>query len=62
MEEREIEILGVGKLGGIGGVKGLGYAGVGRKGVGVGLSTPKGPGANDSISGVSLPGGICSLE
>jgi len=36
--------------------------GVGGKGVGAGLSTLKGLGADDSISGVSLPGGICSLE
>ena len=42
--------------------RGLGYAGVGRKGVGAGSSTPKGSDADNSISGVSLPGGICSLE
>ena len=38
-----------------------GCAGVGEKGVGADLSTPKGPGADDSISEVSLPGGVCSL-
>ena len=42
-------------------VKGLGCAGVGGKGVGAGLSTPEGLGAHGSISGISLPGGVCSL-
>ena len=51
----------VGKLGGIGGVKGLGCPGVGGKSIGAGSSTPEGLGADDSISGVSWPGGICSL-
>ena len=51
----------VGRLGGIGEVGGLGYTGVGRKGIGAGSSIPKGPGTDDSISGVSLPGGIYSL-
>ena len=46
----------------IGGIEGLGCVGVGGKGVGAGSFTPKGSGADDSISGVSLPGGICSLE
>ena len=52
----------VGKLKGIGGVKGLGYAGVGGKGIGASSSTPKGSGANNSISGVRLLGGVCSLK
>jgi len=46
----------------IGGVEGLGYVGVGGKGVGTGSSIPKGSGTDNSISGVSLPGDICSLE
>ena len=52
----------VGKLGGIGGVKSLGCAGVSRKDVEAGSFIPKGSGADNSISGVSLLGGICSLE
>jgi len=48
-------------LGEIGGVKGLGYADVGGKGVGAGLSTPEGPGTDNFISGVSLPEDVCSL-
>jgi len=35
---------------------------VGGKGIGAGLSLPKGPGADDSISGVSPLGGVFSLE
>ena len=49
------------QIGGIGGVGGLGCAGVDGKGVGAGSSTPKGLGTDNSISGISLPGGICSL-
>ena len=52
----------VGKLGGIGGVKGLGCPGIGGKSIGAGSSTPEGSGADDSISGVSLIEGVCSLE
>ena len=51
----------VGKLGEIGGVEDLGCTGVGGKGVGANSFTPKGPGADDSISGISLPGGVYSL-
>ena len=42
-------------------VKGLGCAGVGGKGVGAGSFTPEDPGADNSISGVSLLRGVCSL-
>ena len=42
-------------------VEGLECAGVGGKDVRAGSSTPEGPGADDSISGISLPGGVCSL-
>jgi len=61
-EERDGDSEWVGRLGGIGGVKGLGCVGVGRKSIGAGSSTPKGSDADNSISGVSLLGGICSLE
>ena len=49
-------------MGEIGGVKGLGCTGISGKGVGAGSSIPKGPDTDDSISGVSLPRGVCSLE
>ena len=41
--------------------KGLGCVDIGGKGIGAGSSTPEGPGTDDSISGVSLPEGVCSL-
>ena len=34
----------------------------GGKGIGAGSSSPKGPGTDDSISGVSPLGGVFSLE
>jgi len=52
----------VGKLGEIGGVKGLGCTGIGGKDIGADSFTPEGLGPDDSISGISLPGGVCSLE
>jgi len=43
-------------------VEDLEYTDVGGKGIRAGLLIPKGLDADNSISGVSLPGGICSLE
>ena len=58
-EDRDSEW--VSRLGGIGGVEGLGYTGIGEKDIRAGSFIPKGLGANDSISGISLLRGLLSL-